>query len=91
MVNRLHGQFYLDKSVDHKTDLQCVFQVSNYCREISRRHWITTQVIDYEREKKEIETAIAKKEKEVSGQGSSLEDEQNQVRGCVCSEYIFTK
>ena len=38
-------------------------------------------MIDYEREKKEIETAIAKKEKEVSGQGSSLEDEQNQVRG----------
>ena len=40
-----------------------------------------SQVIDYEREKKEIETAIAKKEKEVSGQQSSLEDEQNQVRG----------
>ena len=37
-------------------------------------------MIDYEREKKEIETAIAKKEKEVSGQQSSLEDEQNQVR-----------
>ena len=36
-------------------------------------------MIDYEREKKEIETAIAKKEKEVSGQQSSLEDEQNQV------------
>ena len=36
-------------------------------------------MIDYEREKKEIETGIAKKEKEVSGQQSSLEDEQNQV------------
>ena len=41
------------------------------------------QVIDYEREKKEIETAIAKKEKEVSGQQSSLEDEQNQVRVAI--------
>ncbi len=38
-------------------------------------------MIDLERAKRELENAIARKEKDLAGAQNKLDDEQNQVRG----------
>ena len=41
---QLYGQFYQDKTVDHISGTECNFKCWHWCREISRQHWITSQM-----------------------------------------------